>query len=106
MLKKQYDFNLQFFDANKLNIFDKTYWSFRIFVAMLMEMVEFMNWLPWKWWRKTKEPVNEREVKFELIDTFHFLLTLMLIWGMDCDDVFSMYKAKNEENHNRQKRGY
>lgn len=71
----------------------------------------------WKPWKKThKEAVNmtfndmsdsdKVELKMEYIDELHFLFNKMLAVGMTTEELFNYYFAKNEENRNRQKRGY
>lgn len=72
----------------------------------------------WKPWKKayTEQAPNmtytdmserdKKELKMELIDIQHFLFNLMLSVGMTADELMNYYFAKNEENRNRQKRGY
>jgi len=42
----------------------------------------------------------------ELIDMLHFFLNICLALGLDADNLYDMYMAKNKENHKRQDEGY
>lgn len=42
----------------------------------------------------------------ELIDMLHFFLNICLALGLDADNLYDMYMAKNKENHRRQDEGY
>lgn len=82
-------------------------WTKEFILCCQDELSEILNWLPWKHWKKYKSfKVDEKELKFELVDLFHFFISLCLLWGMDSKELFAMYKAKMEENVNRQKKGY
>lgn len=72
----------------------------------------------WKWWKAdntlkapemTLSNLSERdllELKFEIVDQFHFFMNQMVKIGMTAEELASMYVAKNKENFNRQERGY
>ena len=74
--------------------------------ALLDEVHEFARELNWKPWKKTKKEVDLRKVQLELIDAFHFMLELMIIWGLDANQIFELYQSKLAENHKRQDGGY
>jgi dimeric dUTPase (all-alpha-NTP-PPase superfamily) len=42
----------------------------------------------------------------ELIDMLHFFLNICLALGLNADNLYDMYMAKNKENHKRQDEGY
>jgi len=71
-------------------------------------------WKPWKGDHKEAPSKNFndmsendlKELKMELIDIQHFLFNMMLAVGMTPEELFNYYFSKNEENRNRQKRGY
>jgi NTP pyrophosphatase (non-canonical NTP hydrolase) len=71
----------------------------------------------WKPWKKKHQDIQEmqlsdlserdlKDLKMELIDIQHFLFNLMISVGMDAEEIFNYYVAKNQENIERQKRGY
>ena len=78
------------------------------------EFVELLERLPWKEWKTypqeslagflSKE--QELETKFEFVDMFHFFMNIGLLIGITPEELSTMYYLKNEENFERQKRGY
>lgn len=85
-------------------------WIQKQTLAMLSEMAELLDEVNFKWWKNPK-PVNEDAVREELTDILHFFISMCLRAGMDADDLFQRYLAKNEENFKRQdgtseKKGY
>jgi dimeric dUTPase (all-alpha-NTP-PPase superfamily) len=42
----------------------------------------------------------------EVVDLFHFLVSLAQTLGMSADDVYQAYLKKNQVNHARQETGY
>lgn len=102
----QEQFGRQFIDFGNLSIQEKEKWTKELLVALMNEGFEALNWTNAKHWKKPVYPINEMELKYELIDMLHFLLGLMILWGMDAKECFSIYIAKNKENHERQEKGY
>ncbi len=82
--------------------------------AMDDEWAEIMSMLPWKEWktyvsRGPGDPISEedrRELAFEVVDMFHFLLNLCIALGVDWQLLLDIYLTKNRENHRRQQEGY
>ncbi len=71
----------------------------------------------WKAWKsnnlekratliKDLSPEDQLEIKFELIDIWHFFLNMNIALGMTSDEIFELYYLKNKENFERQNRGY
>lgn len=71
----------------------------------------------WKWWKKDyisndSKALSELsdsdllELKFEVVDMFHFFINTALSVGMTGSELFSMYLSKNKENIKRQENGY
>ena len=84
---------------------DKTKWVLNYTRAMQQEIAELIDSVPWKWWAKYQE-FDEQNAKVEIVDLFHFLISLAQVMGMTPDDVYNAYVKKNQVNHNRQKSGY
>jgi dimeric dUTPase (all-alpha-NTP-PPase superfamily) len=80
--------------------------TFEIVHALNAEVVEFMQELNWKSWKKTTKAINKDFIQLELVDALHFLLELMIIWGMDASKIYTLYKEKMDENIKRQESGY
>ena len=95
--------------------------------ALTDEYTEFMDAIggindgigngAWKYWKAdnviakqlTLEDLSEgdlKELQMEVVDMFHFFMNFALMAGMSGSDLFNMYISKNEENFERQKRGY
>ena len=81
------------------------YWTKEFIVAAIDELMEAIRESNFKHWKQPRE-VDVLKMRFELIDVLHFLMSLMILWGMDSDMVYKMYMEKNAENFKRQKEGY
>lgn len=84
---------------------EQTKWVLNYTRAMQQEMAELTDSVPWKWWAKYQE-FDKQNARVEVIDLFHFLVSLAQTLGMTADDVFDAYVAKNKVNHERQDSGY
>ncbi|MFQ3670890.1 MAG: dUTPase [Verrucomicrobiia bacterium] len=83
----------------------KTQWVLNYTRAMTQEISELVDSVPWKWWAKY-QTFDHQNAKVEVIDLFHFLISLAQTLGMTADDVFQAYVKKNSVNHQRQDSGY
>ena len=83
----------------------KTEWALNYCRAMTQEIAELTDSVPWKWWAKYQE-FDEQNARVEVVDLFHFLISLAQVLGMSADDVFEAYVKKNEVNFQRQESGY
>ncbi len=84
---------------------DKTKWLLNYCRAMSQEIAELTDSVPWKWWAKYQK-FDEQNARVEVVDLFHFLISLAQVLGMSADDVFKAYVRKNEVNFKRQETGY
>jgi dimeric dUTPase (all-alpha-NTP-PPase superfamily) len=84
---------------------EKTKWVLNYTRAMQQETAELIDSVPWKWWAKYQE-FDEQNAKVEVVDLFHFLISLAQVLGMTPEDVYEAYMKKNKVNHNRQDSGY
>lgn len=107
LLEQQYDLITTYYmpRPEDLTIDQKLYWTQDLIMALYSEISELQDQTPWKWWKKKYE-FNEKELKFEIIDILKFLLTIMLVWEMDKDEILKFYMAKFQENVRRQENGY
>jgi|TARA_Y100000588_G_scaffold122878_1_gene134622 dimeric dUTPase (all-alpha-NTP-PPase superfamily) len=80
-------------------------WILNYVRAMQQELAELTDSVPWKWWAKYQE-FDQQNAKVEVVDLFHFLISLAQVLGMSADDVYEAYLKKNKVNHNRQDSGY
>ena len=84
---------------------EKTEWVLNYCRAMNQELAELTDSVPWKWWAKYQK-LDEQNARVEVVDLFHFLISLAQVLGMSADDVFEAYMKKNEVNFQRQDSGY
>lgn len=84
---------------------DKTKWLLNYTRAMTQELAELTDSVPWKWWAKYQK-FDEQNARVEVVDLFHFLISMAQVLGMSADDVFNAYVKKNEVNFKRQESGY
>jgi len=83
----------------------KTEWVLNYTRAMQQELAELIDSVPWKWWAKY-QTFDEQNARVEVVDLFHFLVSLAQALGMTPDDVFAAYVKKNKVNFSRQDSGY
>jgi dimeric dUTPase (all-alpha-NTP-PPase superfamily) len=88
-----------------INEKERTQWVLNYTRAMQQEMAELIDSVPWKWWAKYQE-FDLQNARVEVVDLFHFLISLAQTLGMTADDVFDAYVKKNKVNHERQESGY
>ncbi|MCH2156964.1 MAG: dUTPase [Opitutales bacterium] len=84
---------------------EKTKWLLNYTRAMQQEIAELIDSVPWKWWAKYQE-FDEQNARVEVVDLFHFLVSMAQVLGMSPDDVYNAYLKKNKVNHERQESGY
>ncbi len=84
---------------------EQTKWVLNYTRAMGQEMAELTDSVPWKWWAKYQK-FDTQNARVEVVDLFHFLISLAQVLGMSSDDVFNAYVKKNEVNFKRQEDGY
>lgn len=84
---------------------EQTEWVLNYTRAMQQELAELIDSVPWKWWAKYQK-FDQQNARVEVVDLFHFLVSLAQTLGMSADDVFAAYEKKNKVNHTRQETGY
>ena len=80
-------------------------WILNYVRAMQQELAELTDSVPWKWWAKYQE-FDKQNARVEVVDLFHFLISLAQVLGTSADDVYDAYLKKNKVNHQRQDSGY
>jgi dimeric dUTPase (all-alpha-NTP-PPase superfamily) len=84
---------------------EKTQWVLNYCRALSQEIAELTDSVPWKWWARYQR-FDEQNARVEVVDLFHFLISLAQVLGMSADDVFQAYVKKNQVNFQRQATGY
>ena len=90
---------------NEMNDEDQAKWILNYVRAMQQELAELTDSVPWKWWANYQE-FDKQNAKVEIVDLFHFLISMAQVMGMTAEDVHEAYLKKNKVNHNRQESGY
>jgi dimeric dUTPase (all-alpha-NTP-PPase superfamily) len=91
--------------ADQLTEEEKTKWVLNYTRAMNQELSELVDSVPWKWWAKY-QAFDQQNARVEVVDLFHFLISIAQVLGMSADDVYQAYVKKNQVNHQRQDSGY
>jgi dimeric dUTPase (all-alpha-NTP-PPase superfamily) len=76
-------------------------WVVGITLAMESEIDEIRREVNWKWWKNPKL-IDDDALQGEVIDMWHFLLSLSRVVGLTPETIHSIYMEKNAENHARQ----
>lgn len=84
---------------------EKAKWILNYIRAMQQELAELTDSVPWKWWANYQE-FDEQNAKVEIVDLFHFLISLAQVMGMNATEIHDAYQKKNKVNHDRQNSGY
>ena len=71
---------------------------------MASELTELNDELLWKWW--SKDSIDMQNIRVELVDILHFLVSAMIAAGLDAEKVHEIYLQKHAVNVARQDQGY
>jgi len=77
-------------------------WVVGLTIAMESEIDEIRREVNWKWWKNDKQ-IDQDALQGEVIDMWHFLLSLSRTVGLTPNDIHRIYMEKNAENHARQR---
>jgi dimeric dUTPase (all-alpha-NTP-PPase superfamily) len=92
-------------DTASMDEKQKIEWVLNYSRALSQETAELIDSVPWKWWAKYQK-FDPQNARVEVVDLFHFLISIAQVLGMSADDVYQAYLAKNKINHERQDSGY
>ncbi len=79
-------------------------WLVNYSKAIKEELLELDDELLWKWWSKDK--IDMQNIRVELIDILHFLVSAMMCAGLNAEKVFDIYRQKHAINIKRQDTEY
>jgi len=90
--------------------FDLEIWIEKEVLAIISELAELLNETNFKWWKNPKK-LDNSAIKGEIIDVFHFVISICLKVGITPQELYDAYLDKNKENILRQeglteKKGY
>lgn len=92
-------------DTSAMDDKQKVDWVLNYSRALQQELAELVDSVPWKWWAKY-QTFDAQNARVEVVDLFHFLVSVAQVLGMSAEDVYQAYLAKNKINHQRQDSGY
>ena len=92
-------------DMKDMDDEERTTWILNYVRAMQQELAELTDSVPWKWWANY-QAFDKQNAKVEIVDLFHFLISLAQVMGMSAEDIHEAYLKKNQVNHDRQETGY
>jgi dimeric dUTPase (all-alpha-NTP-PPase superfamily) len=84
---------------------ERIHWILNYCRAMSQEIAELTDSVPWKWWARYQR-FDEQNARVEVVDLFHFLISLAQVLGMTAEDLYQAYLKKNAVNFQRQETGY
>ena len=79
-------------------------WLVNYSKAMKEELSELDEELLWKWW--SKDEIDMQNIRVELIDILHFLISAMMCAGLTAEKVLDIYQQKHAVNIKRQDMDY
>ena len=92
-------------DVHAMTDEDRVKWVLNYCRAMTQELAELTDSVPWKWWAKY-QTFDKQNCRVEVVDLFHFLISLAEVLEMTPDDLFEAYTKKHAVNVQRQESGY
>ena len=79
-------------------------WLVNYSKAIKEELSELDEELLWKWW--SKDEIDMQNIRVELVDILHFLISAMMCAGLTAEKVFDIYQQKHAVNIKRQDMDY
>lgn len=92
-------------DTDTMDDEERAKWILNYARALGQELAELVDSVPWKWWAQYQH-FDKHNAKVEIVDIFHFLISLAQTLGLTAGDVFESYLRKNQVNFERQEQGY
>ena len=92
-------------DTDAINDDERIKWALNYSRALGQELSELIDSVPWKWWAQYQK-FDKQNARVEVVDMFHFLISIAQTIGMTDEDVYEAYMKKNKVNFQRQDSGY
>lgn len=71
-------------------------------LATVVELVELLNEVKWKYWSHEEAWVRRDRVLKEAVDVMHFLGNILTTVGVTDEEFWEAYREKQDENRQRQ----
>lgn len=98
MKKMQNELNIQTAGENWTSGTAKNGKSINWWRCVYMETAEFIDSFPWKHWKDVNKPIDVENAKVELVDIWHFLLSLAIKTNMKAKEIAKLYKIAFEDD--------
>lgn len=72
--------------------------------AASREIAELTDGVPWKWWARC-QAFDARNARVEIVDLFHFVISLAQVMGLGAEEACTAYTKKHHVNLQRQDSG-
>ncbi len=92
-------------DTDGMNDDERIKWVLNYGRALGQELAELIDSVPWKWWANYQK-FDKQNAKVEVVDMFHFLVSIAQTLGLTAEEVHEAYMKKNKVNFERQDSGY
>ena len=92
-------------DTDKMTDPERQQWILNYCRAIIQEVAELTDCVPWKWWAKYQK-FDRQNARVEIVDLVHFVISLAQVLGLSADDIFEAYTKKHRVNLARQDSGY
>lgn len=85
-------------DFEKMDVQTKEQYTKDMVLYLLEETHELLRETNFKTYKKVRKPVIKEKIEMELVDMFHFLLNLCLVWDVNAEDIMRAFLEKNKIN--------
>lgn len=87
---------------DSLTLKEKQAWSKDLILCAFDEMNLIMHFFNWAHWVPRKA-VRIPDLKFQLAALLSCVISLMLVWGMDAEEIFQLYTIRKRKHvkHNK-----
>jgi predicted phosphodiesterase len=92
-------------DTDKMDDAQRQQWVLNYCRAMVQEVAELTDCVPWKWWASYQK-FDKQNARVEIVDLLHFLISLAQVMEITSDELFEAYTKKHRVNLARQESGY
>ncbi|MGD0537810.1 MAG: metallophosphoesterase family protein [Verrucomicrobiota bacterium] len=92
-------------DTDRLTEAERQQWVLNYCRAMVQEVAELTDCVPWKWWASYQQ-FDKQNARVEIADLLHFLISLAQVMEITSEELFDLYIKKHRLNLTRQDAGY
>jgi len=91
--------------TDRLTDAQRQQWVLNYCRAMVQEVAELTDCVPWKWWASYQK-FDKQNARVEIADLLHFLISVAQVMEITADELFDLYTKKHRLNLARQDTGY